>query len=156
MMFHVVAVGRVRNPSLRAACEDYLERSHRYIKLRMREVPDGARGSKSRTVVLREEAKAILRATPSNARLVALSRSGRQLDSRAFAAALDQWRQNPQDLAFLIGGAYGLGDAVQDRCDDAIRLSDLTLPHELARLVLLEQIYRGNTILKGEPYHKGD
>jgi 23S rRNA (pseudouridine1915-N3)-methyltransferase len=88
--------------------------------------------------------------------LVALSRSGRQLDSRAFAAALDQWRQDPQDLAFLIGGAYGLGDAVQDRCDDAIRLSDLTLPHELARLVLLEQIYRGNTILKGEPYHKGD
>ena len=105
MVFHVVAVGRVRNPSLRAACDDYLERSHRYIKLEVREVPDGGRGSKNKTVVLREEADAILRAAPSNARLVALSRSGRQLDSRAFAAALDRWRQNPQDLAFLIGGA---------------------------------------------------
>ena len=90
------------------------------------------------------------------ARLVALSRTGRQLDSRAFAMALDQWRQNPRDLAFLVGGAYGLGDAVQERCDDAIRLSDLTLPHELARVVLLEQIYRGNSILKGEPYHKSE
>ncbi len=153
MVFHVVAVGRVRNASLRAACEDYLERSQRYIKLQVREVA-GARGSKSKTVVLREEGHAILRAAPSNARLVALSRTGRQLDSRAFAMALDQWKQHQRDLAFLIGGAYGLGDAVRERCDDAIRLSDLTLPHELARVVLLEQIYRGNTILKGEPYHK--
>ncbi len=156
MVFHLVAVGRVRNASLRAACEDYLERSRRYIKLQVREVPDGARGSKSRTVVLRAEADALLRAAPSNARLVALSRTGRQLDSHAFAMALDQWKQTPRDLAFLIGGAYGLDDALGKQCHDAIRLSDLTLPHELARVVLLEQIYRGNTILKGEPYHKGD
>ncbi len=154
MVFHVVAVGRVRNASLRAACEDYIERSQHYIKLQVREVANGARGSKSKTVVLREEGDAILRAAPSNARLVALSRTGRQLDSRAFAIALDQWKQHQRDLAFLIGGAYGLGDAVRERCDDAIRLSDMTLPHELARVLLLEQIYRGNTILKGEPYHK--
>ena len=78
------------------------------------------------------------------------------MDSRAFAAALDRWRQAGRDLAFVVGGAYGLDESLQQQCDEIIRLSDMTLPHELARLVLLEQIYRGNTILKGEPYHKGD
>jgi len=155
MVFHVVAVGRVRDPGLSAACEDYAERTRHYAKLEIHEVPDGTRRSKSREAVLRGEAEALGRAVPQAARLVALSRSGRQLDSRGFAAALDRWRQAGRDLAFLVGGAYGLHEELQRRCDEVIRLSDLTLPHDLARLVLLEQIYRGNTILRGEPYHKG-
>ena len=155
MVFHVVAVGRVRDAGLNAACADYVGRIRRYAKLEIHEVPDGTRRSKSREGVLREEAAALGKAIPRAARLVALSRGGRQLDSRGFAAALDGWRQAGRDLAFLVGGAYGLDEALQGRCDEVIRVSDMTLPHELARLVLLEQIYRGNTILKGEPYHKG-
>jgi 23S rRNA (pseudouridine1915-N3)-methyltransferase len=156
MIFHIVAVGRVRDAGLSAACEDYAGRVRHYAKLEIHEVPDGTRRSKARAAVLREEAEALRKAVPRTARLVALSRSGRSLDSRAFAAALDLWRQAGRDLAFVVGGAYGLDESLQQQCDEVIRLSDMTLPHELARLVLLEQIYRGNTILKGGPYHKGD
>ncbi len=156
MVFHIVAVGRVRNFGFSTACDDYVGRVRHYTKLHIHEVPDGSRRSKSPKVILHEEAEALLEAAPSNARLVAVSRGGCQLDSRAFAAKLDKWRQVGRDLAFFIGGAYGLDGSLQRRCDETLRLSDMTLPHELARLVLLEQIYRGNTILKGEPYHKGD
>jgi 23S rRNA (pseudouridine1915-N3)-methyltransferase len=64
--------------------------------------------------------------------------------------------QAGRDFAFFIGGAYGLDGSLQGRCDETLRVSDMTLPHELARLVLLEQIYRGYTILKGGPHHKSD
>src|SRR5947209_7585680 len=65
------------------------------------------------------------------------------------------WPREARDVAFVIGGATGLDPAVFDRCDGRLSLSTWTLPHELARLVLLEQIYRAGTILRGEPYHKG-
>ena len=156
MVFHIIAVGRVRNSGFSTACDDYVGRVRHYAKLHIHEVPDGSRRSKSPKAILHEEAEALREAAPSNARLVAVSRGGCKLDSRAFATKLDKWRQAGRDLVFFIGGAYGLDRSLQRRCDETIRLSDMTLPHELARLVLLEQIYRGNTILKGEPYHKGD
>jgi len=156
MMFHLVAVGRVRDPNLRAMCEHYATRVCRYSKLRIHEVPDGTRKSKEPEAVLRDEATALLKAVPANARLVALVRGGDRCGSRRFASRLKEWRESGRDLVFLIGGAYGLGTAVRERCEVELSLSDMTFPHEVARLMLLEQIYRGNTILKGEPYHKGD
>ena len=156
MIFHIVAVGRVRDPNLRAMCEDYATRANRYSKLRIREVPDGARRSKEPETILREEAAALLKAVPANARLVALGRGGDRCGSRRFASRLSEWRESGRDLVFLIGGAYGLDTTLRERCEVELSLSDMTFPHEVARLMLLEQIYRGNTILKGEPYHKGD
>ena len=156
MMFHIVAVGRVRDPNLRAMCEDYVTRVSRYSKLRIHEIPDGARKSKEPQTVLREEAAALLKAVPAHARLVALAQGGERCGSRRFAARLNEWRESARDLAFLIGGAYGLDAALRQRCELELSMSDMTFPHEVARLMLLEQIYRGNTILKGEPYHKGD
>ena len=156
MMFHIVAVGRVRDPNLRAMCEDYATRVSRYSKLRIREVPDGGRKSKEPVTVLREEGAALLKAVPANARMVALGRRGDRCDSRRFASRLNEWRESGRDLVFLIGGAYGLDAAVREKCEVELSLSHMTFPHEVARLMLLEQIYRGNTILKGEPYHKGD
>ena len=156
MMFHIVAVGRVRDPNLRAMCEDYAARVSRYSKLRIHEIPDGARRSKEPATVLREEAAALLKAVPANARLIALVRGGEQCGSRRFASRLNEWRESGRDLVFLIGGAYGLDTAVRERCEVELSLSHMTFPHEVARLMLLEQIYRGNTILKGEPYHQGD
>jgi 23S rRNA (pseudouridine1915-N3)-methyltransferase len=156
MVFYLVAVGRVRHAGLRAACEDYLERTRRYAKLEIREVPDGSRGTKPKNLVLREEADALRKAVPDAARAIALTRSGRLLDSRSLAGAIDRWRVGGRHVAFVIGGAYGLDPSLHEWCDEAIRLSEMTLPHELARLVLLEQLYRGHTILRGEPYHKGD
>ncbi len=156
MIFHIVAVGRVRDPNLRAMCEDYATRANRYSKLRIREVPDGARRSKEPETILREEAAALLKAVPANARLVALGRGGDRCSSRRFASRLSEWRESGRDLVFLIGGAYGLDTTLRERCEVELSLSDMTFPHEVARLMLLEQIYRGNTIIKGEPYHKGD
>ncbi len=155
MIFHVVAVGKLRDPNVRALCEEYAGRSNRYNRLQIHEVPNKAAKSKTREGILREEAIALLKAVPADARLVALARSGDRCDSSTFSARLKEWRQSGRDLAFVIGGAYGLDDRVRQRCDLELSLSDMTFPHEMARLMLLEQIYRANTILKGEPYHKG-
>ena len=93
MIFHIVAVGRVRDPNLRAMCEDYATRVNRYSKLQIREVPDGARRSKKPEMVLREEAAALLKAIPANARLVALGRRGDRWGSRRFASRLNNSRR---------------------------------------------------------------
>ncbi len=156
MRFHVVVVGRVRDPGLRAACDEYVARARRYIKLDIHEVRGGGRQGKDPESILCDEGTALLRAVPSTTRLMALARDGRAYDSRAFADRLDRWRQEARDVAFVIGGAYGLHESVRRRSEESLRLSDMTLPHEVARLVLLEQIYRGYSILKGEPYHKGE
>ena len=155
MTFHVVAVGRVRNRDLATLCDDYAARTRHYTKLEIHEIPDKSRQAKNPTDVLREEAKALLRAAP-DARLVILSRDGRRVGSRAFAQRLQGWQRDGRDVAFVIGGAFGLDASVRQASEEAISLSDMTYPHELARVMLLEQIYRGNTILRGEPYHKGD
>ncbi len=155
MMFHVVAVGRVRNRDLAALCDDYAARTRHYTKLEIHEIPAKRRQANNPTTVLREEGKALLRAVP-DARLVALSRDGGRMNSQDFAGRLEGWQREGRDVAFVIGGAFGLDASVRQACEEAISLSDMTFPHELARVMLLEQIYRGNTILRGEPYHKGD
>jgi len=92
---------------------------------------------------------------PSSSRLFTLTRSGATLDSEALASALERWREDARDVAFVIGGAHGVDDGVIGASEDTISLSSMTLTHEIARLVLLEQLYRACTILRGEPYHKG-
>jgi 23S rRNA (pseudouridine1915-N3)-methyltransferase len=86
---------------------------------------------------------------------VALTRGGRAPTSEQFARQVGRWREEARDVAFLLGGAYGLADALIEGAATTLSLSPLTLPHELARLVLLEQLYRAGTIQRGEPYHKG-
>jgi 23S rRNA (pseudouridine1915-N3)-methyltransferase len=155
MQFHLIAVGRIKHDGVRMACHEYAERAARYVPLRIHEVAD-ARRAKTPEAILNAEADGLLRAIPSRAHMVALTRTGGALGSREFAEAMGQWRENARDVAFVIGGAYGLHPRVLDRAAERLSLSPMTLPHEIARLVLLEQLYRGNTILRGEPYHKGD
>ncbi len=91
---------------------------------------------------------------PRGCRAVLLDERGRDLTSVQLAKFLDaRHKDATRDLRFVIGGPYGVGDEVRAWCDDVIRLSSMTLPHELARLVLLEQLYRAWTILRREPYH---
>lgn len=156
MVVHVVAVGRVRHPGLRAACDDYAARARRYLKLEIREVAEAGRKGPTPAQTRRHEAQRLSAALPGRARLVALTRDGESLTSRAFARRVAQWQRGAQDVAILIGGAFGLDTTLLARCDLRLRLAPFTLPHELARLVLLEQLYRAGTILRGEPYHKGD
>jgi 23S rRNA (pseudouridine1915-N3)-methyltransferase len=140
MRYWVVAVGRVRDAALRAACDEYLARVRRHVRIDEREVKDEAR---------------VLGAVPEGARLVALSRAGTAWSSRALAERTARWDQDGRDVAFAIGGAETLPADVVARAEATWSLSPLTLPHELARVVLLEQLYRAYTIRRGEPYHRG-
>jgi len=154
MVFRVLAIGKLRDTAIRAACDDYLGRARRYFRMEVREVTGRPRGT-SPAERRRAEAAALLAGLSPDGTTVALTRAGRSEDSARFARRMATWQQAGRDVTFLIGGAFGLDPTVLARCDARISLSALTLPHELARLVLLEQLYRAATILNGEPYHKG-
>jgi len=155
MTLHVVAVGRVRDAALRAACNEYLVRLRRQGGVTVHEVADAGRAGATPAVARRIEAERVRAACPPRAYLVALTRAGRDRTSEQLAEQVGRWRGSPRDVAVLIGGAWGLADSLLAEADATLSLSALTLPHELARLVLLEQLYRAGTILRGEPYHKG-
>jgi len=97
----------------------------------------------------------LLRAIPARAYVVALDEHGRQFSSVELAARLQHWMELGRDISLLIGGANGLARACLDRADEVWSLSRLTLPHVMARLVVVEQIYRAWSILEGHPYHRG-
>ena len=155
MRFHLVAVGRVRDPALRAACDEYASRIRRYQRLDVTEVREARRPEHDAHTARRTEGGALLKVVPPASRLVALSRHGVAWSSEAMAGTVERWQAEGRDVAFVIGGAHGLSDELLQRAEVALALSAFTLPHELARVVLLEQLYRACTILRGEPYHKG-
>jgi 23S rRNA (pseudouridine1915-N3)-methyltransferase len=154
MKVTLVAVGKVKG-SLAEAVRDYEERAARYWKLAAIEVDAGAGGSKDEVeAVRRAEEERILARLPADADLVALTRTGQAVGSRAFAAYLQDHAVHSRDVVFVIGGAFGLGAGLLARARQ-MTLSPMTFPHEVARLILAEQLYRAGTILRGEPYHKG-
>lgn len=156
MIVHVVAVGRVRDAALRAACDEYARRVRRYVRLDIHEVQEAGRRAPDASAAQRLEAERLRAAMPAGAQCIALTRAGTLLTgSRALAERVDEWRVAARDVAVLIGGAYGIAPDLLASCE-RLSLSHLTLPHELARLVWLEQLYRAGTILRGEPYHKGE
>ena len=152
----VVAVGRVRG-ALEAPVAEYEERARRYWKLETTEVEAGAPGKDPAPGrVMEAEAQRILARLPEGFTVVALTRSGKGMGSRELASVLESEavRSSP-GVAFVLGGAFGLSADVLARAQRRLSLSHLTLPHEMARLVLVEQLYRAGTLLRGEPYHKG-
>lgn len=140
MRYRVVAVGRVKDAALRAACDEYLDRVRHYAKVEEREVKDEAR---------------VFGAIPDGARLVALTRRGEAWTSAQLAEWTGRWEMDGRDVVFAIGGADALPEDVLRHAERRWCLSPLTLPHEMARLVLYEQLYRAHTIRRGEPYHRG-
>jgi len=155
MVFHVVAVGRLRDAALRAACDEYVRRMGRTVRIEVHEVAEAGRAGGTPALTRRIEGDRLDRATPDGARTIALTRDGRGVTSARFAKLVERWREGARDVAFLIGGAHGLPERLIAGAETTLSLSAMTLPHELARLVLLEQLYRAGTILRGEPYHKG-
>lgn len=152
MKLYLVAVGKPKGPA-RPAIVDYEARVGRYFGYESVEVAPG-RGDPHAT--LREEAAGLLAKLPTDSRVYALTRLGERYTSPELAAQLEELATyGPGAAVFVIGGAFGLDAQVLDRADRRFSLSDLTLPHDLARLVLLEQLYRAGTIMRGEPYHKG-
>lgn len=152
MRISIVAVGKPG--ALAPSILDYEERAKRYWRLEVTEVPQG-RGSAAREVLVREARLIRARLKPDHD-TVALTRAGRAISSVSLARWLERQTWGPaRGVHFLIGGAFGLEAGLRKECDLTMSLSPFTLPHDLARLVLAEQLYRAGTILRNEPYHKG-
>ncbi len=158
MRVRVLCVGDVRGV-LGPAVEEYESRAGRYWRMEVTEVEAGLKkgGRGERDAVLRaEEERLSARIGQGRRELVALTREGRRLDSRGLARFLeDRALRSAPEVCFVIGGAFGLGRALLEKASLRLSLSTFTLPHELARLILAEQLYRAGTILRNEPYHKG-
>ena len=149
----VAAVGKPRDAALAAAIEHYEARAARYWPLEVREVrEESARGTETPVVQEREAERLLARV--QGATVVACDERGTAMTSPAFAAFLQESRERARDIAFVIGGAFGLAPRLRDGAQRRLALAPWTLPHELARLVLAEQLYRAGTISRGEPYHK--
>lgn len=153
MRLIVAAVGVPRDRALAAAIREYETRAARYWPLEVRELKaESGRGSTA--IAIEKEGERLLEAIPGGAQTVACDAGGEGMTSEVFAGWLQRERESARDLAFVIGGAFGLSAGVRARASRRLALAPFTLPHELARLVLAEQLYRAGTIRRGEPYHK--
>jgi 23S rRNA (pseudouridine1915-N3)-methyltransferase len=149
----ILVVGRLR-PAMREAADDYLRRLRRYTGIREVEVREASREP---TIPAQREVEAarLAERMPAGSRLVALAREGQGWSSAELARRVDEWRLAARPVTFVLGGSNGLAPALLQQAQLRWSLGPLTLPHELARVVVVEQLYRAFTILRGEPYHKG-
>lgn len=151
-MIKILCVGKVKDRHLAALIEDYRERISHYHKIEIVEVKD-EKISDDRNV-LDVEAERLLSKIGSDEYVVLLDLHGSSIDSLQLAKDIDQVFLHHAKLTFVIGGSLGLGEAIRQRADRKIKLSDLTFLHQMTRLILLEQIYRSFKILNHETYHK--
>lgn len=156
MRYAVVAVGKLKEKFWVQACAEYVKRLGAYAKVEMREVADidparagGVKASRAR------EGQEILAAIPARSHVILLAIDGKQRSSEQFSAHLDELAlRGKSDLTFVIGGSDGVSPEVRARANETFSFGPITLPHNLARVVLLEQLYRACKISRGEPYHK--
>lgn len=150
----VTAVGKIKAKHWRAAQEEYLKRLSRYTTVKLVEVKDVVGRGRPDAAALAREGEALLKASASARRRIALTPAGKLMSSEAFARFVQQEVVAYGRIAFLIGGPLGFSPDVLGQCQAQISLSPLTFTHELARVILLEQLYRAATILAGKKYHK--
>lgn len=159
MKITVISVGKIKEKYFTGAIEEYAKRLSRYCKLDLIEVPDektpdGA--SEGLELQIKEkEGERILQKIPDGAFVVVLAIDGRMLDSEELACQMERWNVGGiSHIVFLIGGSLGLAPTVLKRADYQLSFSKMTFPHQLMRVILLEQIYRSFRIRNHEPYHK--
>jgi 23S rRNA (pseudouridine1915-N3)-methyltransferase len=150
----IIAVGKLRQPYWQAAQEEYQERLQHYTNLQLIEVKDIVGQGLPPKVAVQRESQQLLQAAESATRKFAMTPIGIQMSSPQMATFLQRQVQLYGDLAFLVGGPLGFSDDVLAECHEQLSLSTLTFPHELARVMLLEQLYRAATIINMEKYHK--
>lgn len=145
----VIAVGKLKERFWREACDEYLKRLGAYAKLAVVEVPDSNPCNEARALLSH------LETLPPSAQVVLLDIQGRETSSEQLAAKFDTWTVGGvSHVVFVVGGSDGVTFDIKQRADLRLSFGPITLPHNLARVVLLEQIYRSFKINKGEPYHK--
>ena len=159
MKITIACVGRIKEKFYRDAVAEYEKRLSRYCKLEILEVadektPDGA-GAALEEQIREKEGRRLLEKIREDAFVCSLEIEGKRLTSEGFAGWMEGLAvKGTSHIVFVIGGSLGLHESVRRRADMALSFSDMTFPHQLMRIILLEQIYRGYRIVKGEPYHK--
>jgi 23S rRNA (pseudouridine1915-N3)-methyltransferase len=156
MNINIVAVGKIREKYIKSGIEEFLKRIQPYSCVKIIEIEaETVRSDDQIKKAMLIEGEKILNILSDNAYIIAMDISGKKLNSEKFASKIqDINTQGINQLAFVIGGAFGLDEKVKRRANFSLSLSEMTLPHQLARLFLLEQIYRAFKIINNEPYHK--
>ena len=159
MKITIIAVGKIKEKFYSDAVAEYEKRLSRYCKLEIVQVEDEKTPDKTGTTldeaVKRKEAERILKYLRDDAYVVTLEIQGDSYDSEGFAKQIDMLAtQGVSHIQFVIGGSLGLHEEICKRADLAVSFSKMTFPHQLMRVILIEQIYRAYRIINGEPYHK--
>lgn len=154
MKLLVVAVGQRQPGWADEAWDDFAKRFPPEMRLELKAVKAEPRAGRSATQCMAAEAARIEAALPRGARRVLLDERGTRHTSAQLAERLAFWRGDGRDVAFVIGGPDGLDAALKSTADETLRLSDLTLPHAFARVLLVEALYRAHSLLEGHPYHR--
>ncbi|MFT3848178.1 MAG: 23S rRNA (pseudouridine(1915)-N(3))-methyltransferase RlmH [Propionivibrio sp.] len=154
MKLGILAVGHKLPDWVAKGCAEYIKRMPRELLLSVVEIKPEPRGSKTREQLLAAEKARLDSTLPGFSRLVVLDERGVDLTTMQLAQRLEGWMREGGDTAFIIGGADGIDEELKQRADVMIRLSSLTLPHAMARLVLCEQLYRAVSVVKNHPYHR--
>ena len=159
MQIKIIAVGKIKESYLRDGLQEYMKRLGAYAKVQILEVadektPDRASLAEEDQIRLKESLK-IAKYMEQGDFVIALDIAGKMFDSEGLAGFLEGLAlSGKSNLAFLIGGSLGLHQSLLDQAHQRLSFSKMTFPHQLMRLILLEQVYRGFKIIKGEPYHK--
>lgn len=154
MRLGILAVGHKLPDWVAKGCAEYIKRMPRELPLSVVEIKPEPRGSKTREQLLAAEKVRLETALSGFSRIVVLDERGTDLTTVKLAQRLEDWMREGGDTAFIIGGADGIDEELKQRADAMIRLSSLTLPHAMARLVLCEQLYRAVSVVKNHPYHR--
>jgi 23S rRNA (pseudouridine1915-N3)-methyltransferase len=154
MRLLIVAVGQRVPDWAQTAWDDYVKRFPPELKVELKAVKTEPRGSRTVEQLMAAERKRIEEAIPKGTRIVALDERGTALNTVALAGKLKDWQLGGTDVALVIGGPDGLEPAFRQGAHERIRLSDLTLPHAFARVLLLEQLYRAWSVNANHPYHR--
>ncbi len=151
----IYAVGKLKETWWQEAQKEYFRRLHTTMKINIIEVAAEALGSTvSEARAMQLEGERLLRRLPADAYVVALERTGKTLSSPELATLLDNEGGSGREIVFVVGGSAGLASDVLARANTKISFSKMTFTHEMARVILLEQLYRATTILSGKPYHR--
>jgi 23S rRNA (pseudouridine1915-N3)-methyltransferase len=156
MKFRLLWIRSTADAELRAAIDRYLNRIKHFFPIDVTEIPPERSGQGANdAAIMRAQSARLLAAIPARGYTVVLDERGRSMDSLKFAKWLERLTiDQPHGVTFVVGGDVGLSEAVRQRADLLLSLSAMTLPHQLARVVLMEQIYRACTLMRNVPYHK--
>lgn len=154
MRIEIIYPGKTKAEYFQKGIDEYVKRLSRYVKIRIQQVKE-FKGKGNESAFKEKEGRMLMAKVPKSSFLVVLDPSGKQVSSEQFADSITQWEElGKQAVAFIVGGPIGLSREVLDQADRILSLSKMTFTHDMARLILLEQVYRAYTIKAGTAYHK--